>query len=591
MAIAPLRAAYSMRALSRKPSGGHDALPGGAIKEDGGAAGPAKEARKSMGSPAVPADMYLSARQRAASAEAELRRLRGAYDARSSLLADLSHDLRNALSGILGLNSLLEKTVTSPEQQQLISLQQAAADQALATANGMLDLGRAEMGTLELDAEDFDVRAVAEDAIDTVIVDSFSRGFDILCFVEPNVPEMARGCAPRIKQVIVALLRFLQQGNVEVIIGLDSETARDHTLFVSITDETVSGEAFTDLLHRFHSTEHHTHDQPGLGVSMLLAKRLVELMGGQIELREAEGGGATASFTVLCHRTRGSRPAMPGPLPDILSPALLVSPVRPAHAILASLSSWGVEAVVVESVAEAITALERRSFGSVLVSLSSGGGPLSARTCAQVLTALRASNPKKAHFWMVRFSAVLRKGNRSRTERRRAPCAAPDAGGGPRALTAHANPFPCAPGAGADPVHRAGARRARRGGRGRLVDHRQAAPHAHLPRQPLHRRLARVPLGGARRAAGGRAGQAPVAERPAQGHGAPRRGRPDQPHGHQPVPQGRRVHRGDGDERAGGGGEGEERRLRHHLHGRATAPPLRAPALKHCARGAAAQAR
>lgn len=409
MAIAPPRGAYSMRALSRRPApGAHDGP--GAIKEDPSGSGKKqlpKEHRKSTGSPAVSADLYLSARQRAASAEAELRRLRSAYDARSALLADLSHDLRNALTGILGLHSLMEKTVMSPEQQQVTSLSQAAADQALATANGMLDLGRAEMGTLELDSEDFDVRALAEDAIDTVIVDSFSRGFDILCFVEPNVPEMARGCAPRIKQVIVALLRFLQQGNVEVIVGLESESARDHTLFISVTDETVSGEAFHDLVQRFHSSEHHTADQPGLGVSMLLAKRLVELMGGSIELRAEEGGGATASFTVLCQRTRGSRPALPGPLPDILSPALLISPTRPAHAIVASLSSWGVETSVVESVAEAITALENRSFGSVLVSLSSGTGPLSARSCAQVLSALRGSNPKKAHFWMVRFVLLL----------------------------------------------------------------------------------------------------------------------------------------------------------------------------------------
>ncbi|KAK3273789.1 hypothetical protein CYMTET_17988 [Cymbomonas tetramitiformis] len=248
----------------------------------------------------------ITAKRRAMEADAQLSRSRAANEAKSQFLANMSHEMRTPLNGIIGLNQLLLQTNLDTEQKELAKLVQSSSDSLLNLINDILDLTRVESGKLELEYVEFDLLTMVEDTMDSVSSIATKKGLEMICTVDPDMCNLVRADADRIKQVLLNLLsnaiKFTREGEVEVTVMLLESTQRNHNIQFSVRDTGIGipDTALQKLFTRFTQVDSSTtRNYGGTGLGLAISKQLAELMNGSIQVTSVENEGSTFSFNVL----------------------------------------------------------------------------------------------------------------------------------------------------------------------------------------------------------------------------------------------------------------------------------------------------
>ena len=337
--------------------------------------------------------------QNAALEEAREEALQAAQ-AKAAFLATMSHEIRTPLNGVLGMTSLLADTRMTPEQQDFVRTIQVSGTTLLSVINDVLDFSRIESGRLELEAEPLSVRGVVEEALEIVGPRARETGIELICEVEPDVPELILGDAVRIRQVLTNLagnaVKFTEEGEVVVTVSLlqpTSENSRAEIEFrVSDTGIGIPEDRLPLLFVPFSQADASTTRRfGGTGLGLAISKRLTELMGGTISAKSTAGVGSTFSFTIKAAVAQDRRRVPRLSAANITGQRVLVVDDNATNrrVLCAQLSSWGMKPQAARNAEEAMSLLSRDG-GFVLAILDLHMPDVDGMTLAQRIRGIEA---------------------------------------------------------------------------------------------------------------------------------------------------------------------------------------------------------
>ncbi len=230
---------------------------------------------------------------------------------KSEFLANMSHEIRTPLNGILGFTNLLQKSELSPRQQDYLTTIQKSAESLLGIINEILDFSKIEAGKLVLENLPFNLRDLIQDALTMLAPAAHEKQLELVSLVYRDTPIQLQGDPQRLKQILTNLvgnaIKFTQGGTVAVRAMLEDESDDRAQLRISVQDTGIglSEEDQQALFKAFSQADNSLSRQAGgTGLGLVISKRLIEQMGGEIGVDSTPGEGAEFWISLSLPKSR-----------------------------------------------------------------------------------------------------------------------------------------------------------------------------------------------------------------------------------------------------------------------------------------------
>ena len=231
-----------------------------------------------------------------------------ASHAKSRFLANVSHEMRTPLNGILGMSGLLADTPLTQEQEAYVDAVHDSGTALLTLIEDILDLTVVEAGKLELKSASMKPGRLVEDVCELLSSRAHEKNISISSYIGPSVPELIEIDSGRLRQVLINLvgnaLKFTDQGGVHIkLVSLSDATVpgQNTTLHFEVAD-TGPGITLEDqhkIFEEFAQADNEsTRRHGGAGLGLSISKRIIEEMGGKIDLFSKPGKGSAFEFTI-----------------------------------------------------------------------------------------------------------------------------------------------------------------------------------------------------------------------------------------------------------------------------------------------------
>lgn len=231
---------------------------------------------------------------------------------KEQFLANMSHEIRTPIHGIISLVNILLGTPLNEEQSKYLNAVQYSADNLMVIINDILDISKIEAGKMTFEEIPFDIRAIAQHAIDLFINKASDKNVKLELKIDKNVPIRLLGDEVRLSQVFNNLIsnavKFTHQGTVNVNISLEQTNSNSCVVLVKIIDTGIGipKDKINTVFECFSQTgDDITRKYGGTGLGLSIVKRITELQGGTIDLESELGKGTSfmvkLPYTIVEH--------------------------------------------------------------------------------------------------------------------------------------------------------------------------------------------------------------------------------------------------------------------------------------------------
>src|SRR5882724_970176 len=160
--------------------------------------------------------------------------------AKSEFLANISHELRTPMNGVIGMTDLTLASDLTPEQKQNLQMVKSSAESLLKLLNDLLDYSKVEAGKLELEEIPFSLRQTLDMAAKPLSILARGKGLHFHCEAPEEVPDVLIGDPERLRQILVNLIgnavKFTERGEVRVSVERIAVAPKEVELQFTVMD-------------------------------------------------------------------------------------------------------------------------------------------------------------------------------------------------------------------------------------------------------------------------------------------------------------------------------------------------------------------
>jgi signal transduction histidine kinase/DNA-binding response OmpR family regulator len=244
--------------------------------------------------------------------------LEEASKAKGQFLATMSHELRTPLNGVIGFLNQLGKTRLDEQQKDYLHTVDLSARMLLGVINDILDFSKIEAGKLSIENVEIYLRDFLDETISMFAVSAEEKGLDLVCVIDKEVPTLLMADPLRLTQVLSNLLsnaiKFTEQGEVLLEVHLVEETDANVRLEICVSDTGIgiSQQSMDRLFQPFVQADASTtRKHGGTGLGLIIARRLVDMMGGSIEVESKIWHGTRFTIQLALPKQEYATEGMP----------------------------------------------------------------------------------------------------------------------------------------------------------------------------------------------------------------------------------------------------------------------------------------
>lgn len=289
---------------------------------------------------------------------------------KGQFLANMSHEIRTPMNAILGMLNLLQNTDLTNRQLDYVNKTHSAAQSLLGLLNDILDFSKVEAGKMTLESTPFAMDQLMRDLAVILSASTGQRPLEVLFEVDPRTPSTLIGDSLRLKQILINLggnaIKFTEQGMVVLKVEVLNLQTDQVTLSFGVRDTGIgiAPEHLEHIFQGFSQAEASTTRRfGGTGLGLAISGRLVNLMGGRMQVESTPGKGSHFHFAITLPIGHASAQLIESPnRPDLQGLSVLIIDDNPwARDVLQTMiTHMGWRAAMAASGEEGLARIEER---------------------------------------------------------------------------------------------------------------------------------------------------------------------------------------------------------------------------------------
>lgn len=304
--------------------------------------------------------------------------------AKEQYLSMMSHEIRTPLNAVIGLTNLLLEETHSKSQAEYLSAIKYSADSLLNIINDLLDFSKIESQNIQLEKTKFSLEHIINGIKKSFVRDINENNITFTTLIDETIPQVLVGDKVRLNQIVLNLIsnaiKFTEQGEIKATVKLIKKQGNDIILDFEISDSGIGipEDQLPLIFESFRqASQPHIKKHIGTGLGLTIAKQLINLMGGDINVKSKIGKGTTFNFNIKLEFDQQTSKIPFKEDPKIIEfikfkdlSILLVEDNHMNQLVIAKyFEKWGIDLDIAENGVLALEKLEVQNYNLILMDL------------------------------------------------------------------------------------------------------------------------------------------------------------------------------------------------------------------------------